>query len=266
MSDTVIQNLINISNPDVPIYRTFPLWRFREALRTQSMGLVAPRMWEDPFENFLVYCGITYMENGAWKQDFFDRVRKPVYAQCWSLAAESDALWRIYSKVDKDHVTGRNKVADSEGLKVKTTARKLLQTLWDSSPIRPDDSCFLGQVDYLEQNVAVQRVANEVRGARLDAFSGGLGHAQSLLIKRPSFDHEREIRLIFVEHREDHDKASVLPIRIDPNALFEEIILDPRLHADDVLERSAELKALGYTGPVNKSDLYQGTFHQIVLT
>lgn len=261
----MLRNLICISDPDIPIYRTFPFGRFREVLEQRALVLVAPSLWDDPFENFLVGCTINYMQDGKWQQECFDRILRPVYAQCWSLAAESDALWRIYSKIDKDPQTGRNKAVEYEGVKVRTTARKLLGALWDGSPIQPFDSCFIGLVEYLPQADAAQRVANEVGRAQLNAFSGGRGHARALLMKREPFDHEHEIRLIFVDHRDDYGSSRVLPIEIDPSALFEEAVLDPRLHVDDAREREAELRALGYNGPVAKSDLYQGVLHQILV-
>lgn len=261
----MLHNLIRINNPDIPIYRTFPFGRFREVLLERSLALVAPSLWDDPFENFLIRCAITYIQDGKWRQDFFDRIRKPVYGQCWSLAAESDALWRIYSKVDKDQQTGRNRVVEYEGVKVRTTARKLLGALWETSPIEPSDACFLGQVEYMPQEAAAQCVADEVGRARLKAFDDGLGHARALLIKSEPFDHEREVRLIFVELREGYGNKPVFPIGIDPNALFEEVVLDPRLHGDDVRDREEELRSLGYNGRVTKSDLYQGVLYEIVL-
>jgi hypothetical protein len=72
---------------------------------------------------------------GDGQQHFFDQIHSRVFAQCWSLSAESDALWRIYSTVVKD-ASGKNKFANSEGVKVRTTSRKLLAALEDATDAR----------------------------------------------------------------------------------------------------------------------------------
>ena len=111
----------------------------------------------------------------------------------------------------------------------------------------------------------MSRIANEVGREQLNAFGGGLGHARSLLIKREPFLHEREVRLVFVEHRESSSHNNLLFIDIDPNSLFDEIVLDPRLHPEDVTAREAELRLLGFNGRVVKSELYQKVLYEIVL-
>ena len=129
----------------------------------------------------------------------------------------------------------------------------------------PEEACFVGQVVYMLEKDATQAVANEVGRNRLGAFAGGHGHARSLLIKREPFQHEREIRLIYVENRDRCGKSHLFSIPIDPNATFDEVILDPRLHSDDARDREVELRSLGFKGHVAKSDLYQKKLCEIIL-
>ena len=183
----------------------------------------------------------------------------------WSLTPESDAQWRVYSTVVKDPKTGRNTAAEQEGVKVRTTPRTLLSLLWAASLTPPEDACFLGQVEYMSQERAAQRVANEVARERLNAFGGGLGHAETLLVKRDPFKHETEVRLVYVEHRDGCGSDHIFAVPFDPNSTFEEVMLDPRLHPDDVKEREAEFSSLGFKHPVKKSNLYQRVLYEIVL-
>lgn len=264
-SNSMNTNFIRIDSLDVPLYRTFRFRYLREVLQERKLPLLAPHLWDDPFENVLTKCCITYKQDDKFKQEFFDRVRKPIYAQCWSLSVESDALWRIYSIVVKDSVSGRNTTVEEEGIKVRTTARKLLSALWNACPTAPGDSCFLGQVEYLSQKKAVQRIADEVGRTRLNAFPGGVGHAMIMLVKREPFNHEQEVRLIYVEHRKEQGNDPLFFINVDPSKLIEKIILDPRLSADDVKEREAELRCLGFRGPIVKSELYQGVLYEIFI-
>lgn len=84
-----------------------------------------------------------------------------------------------------------------------------------------------------------------------------------LLMKRPAFAHEAEIRRLYLPH-EKLPLGDKLSFRIDVNEVFDEITFDPRL-AQDVPEREATIRRLGYEGQIVKSDLYQMVFSEILL-
>jgi hypothetical protein len=190
--------------------------------------------------------------------------RLPVFAQCWSLVAESDALWRIYSRIDRDPQTNADLKSPLEGVRVRTTVGKLLSMLWVQSPTDPADCCFLGKVDYYDQERAVNIVANVVQQKRQSAYAGGRGHAEVLMIKRQPFAHEAEVRLIMVDHyRQVAGRMHF--VDIDPDRLFDEITLDPRLLPGAVEDRIARLREAGYTGDITTSSLYQRTLYQLAV-
>ena len=119
---------INIDNLDTPLFRIYPLWFFEEALRVKKLVLIPPHKWEDPYE-LLPWCvsvtrisGKTILENKI----------RPVYAQCWSAKHESDTLMRAYSRVSKDFHHNRNILIRDEGVKVRTTPRKLMEAITKS--------------------------------------------------------------------------------------------------------------------------------------
>lgn len=260
-----IRNLIGVEDPDTPIYRTFRLIHFHAALVEQRMALVAPHLWEDPFENLVAHYAITDARGERWTQVFLGNARKTTFGQCWSLAQESDAFWRMYSTVRKNPTTARNDAVDDEGIKVRTTPSRLLRALWESCSSNQDQSCFLGSVRYFPQDVAVQMVADEIGRSMENAYASERGHAESLLIKRQPFEHEREVRLLFVDHDRTREGSQLHFVPIQPNTLFEEAILDPRLGADDVRAREEELRAFGFGGPIRRSDLYQRTLFEVVI-
>ena len=101
-----------------------------------------------------------------------------------------------------------------------------------------------------------QYIADEIGKNQLLAFGGGRGHAESLLFKRTPFFHEKETRLIYVENRQK-SLPNPLLLTVEPDRLIEEIILEPRLGADEAQEREAELRGMGYHGSINQSRLYQ---------
>lgn len=253
----MFSNLIGI-DPDTPIYRIFKYKHLRDALTSRELTLSSPSKWDDPFENILVKMQLEYIdESGRKAQLCLDSKRDAVYCQCWSLLSESDAMWRIYSSLKKDNC-GLHDDSENEGILVKTTARKLIDMLGKEKPDFFPENCFLGRVEYLDKSIALNQMETEVRCYRSEAYSGGKGHARSLLIKSMPFKHEEEVRLIVVSP-DGGDGIS-----FDPNALFDEIVLDPRLHVDRVSKRRVELRELGYMGSVERSDLYQGELYLIV--
>jgi hypothetical protein len=264
MSSEALQNLIRVEDPEAPIFRTIRMKYVRQMFEQKALVLVPPHLWDDPFENIIQWCAITYTNERPWRQEFLHQVRRPMFAQCWSYTFESDAIWRVYSTVSKDAATGLNTTVDEEGLKIRTTPRKLIDALWKASPTDPLDSCFLGQIQYLPERDIAQYIADEIGRERLSAFSSGRGHAETLLLKREPFDHEREVRLIYVGQRTDSMKFFNVPI--EPNDLFDEIILDPRLQPDDVRQREEEIRTLSYNGKVERSNLYQKRAFEVIIS
>jgi hypothetical protein len=175
-------------------------------------------------------------------------------------------MWRAYSLLRKNPVTlARTSPIKEEGVKIRTRADKLLAVLWDACPANPEESCFLGEVQYMSQDQMMRYFADQVGRERLQAFPGGAGHAKSVLIKRDAFIAEREVRLIYVEHRPAGATKGIFSIPIEPNDLFDEIVLDPRLSYADVSARKRELRNLGFVGSVAKSQLYQKALFEIIV-
>jgi hypothetical protein len=251
-------------SPDATIFRTFRLVYWRRALRTRRMALVAPHLWDDPFENLVASCAILNRDGGRIHQHFLGNFRKPVYGQCWTFAVESDAHWRMYSTVRKHATSGVNRAVKDEGVRVRTTAERLMRALWSSCRNAPERRCYLGAVRYYPHESAAQVVVNEIGRSRESAFGDERGHAESLFIKRQAFDADREVRLVFVGSR-GRNGRSLRYVPIDPNALFDEVVLDPRLGAEDERARQEEFRSLGFGGPVGKSGLYQRCFYEVPL-
>jgi hypothetical protein len=246
----LLDNLLHIPLPDIPIYRMFRLEHMRTILRNRVLTLVAPRKWEDPCED-LVWHTVVHLRSKA-----LGVFRYHVHAQCWSMEVESDALWRIYSTFAREVTTGRNTSIAQEGVRVRTTARRLLRALWSASPVDPIKSCFLGGVRYMPKREVFQEIT-EITRSLLDDLPNGRKQAESLLLKRTPFAWEREARLILVNHQTGARHDDLFEIPVDPNALFKQLTLDPRLSTDDVRDRETELRALGFKGEIVQSGLYQ---------
>jgi hypothetical protein len=92
-----------------------------------------------------------------------------------------------------------------------------------------------------------------------DAASGGPAHSLAKLfcIKREAFRHEAEIRILFQDIDEPPRGVNgIFVYPLDANAIFDEIVLDPRLQDGAATELESELRAAGCTSPIQRSELY----------
>ena len=256
------EQFIRIDNPDQPIYRFYPLWSLEETLRLRQLVLVAPRLWEDPFEVILI--NVDQIKSDRYEQENINRSLPPVYAQCWSASPESDTLLRAYSRVVKDPHFQRNICPRDEAVRVQSTPRKLLGALLEQTQSRNRVSCFIGSVQYLGQEALLQQIADAVGTVGLNVFEHPANRAKLLLMKREAFANEAEVRLILVRHGSDSSDP-VFRTHIDPNAVFDEISFDPRLASFERIERESVIKDLGYTGPCREWLLYKPTHLLVAL-
>ncbi len=227
------QDTLNIKNKDLDreIYRIMPIHRLLEAFDIEKLTLVKPEMWDDPFENLLLK-GTAKTSEGETLN--FSPIRDAVYGQCWTLHKETDAMWRIYSQ-------------DQQGAKVKTTIRKLLDSLQSQSGNFAKVHCFIGEVEYLTQKDLVSKL----KSINLLNTSGS-GIAESLIYKRKEFKHEKEVRLLYTENSERFHQ-----FKIDPYELFDEIVFDPRINKHLFDSYQSSLKRKGYQKSIRQSVMYQ---------
>lgn len=253
----VTNNFLRIADPDAPIYRIYPLWFFEEALRLRELVLVTPERWQDPYETLTSRVMIVYERTAPGQQRPLGPLLRPAYAQCWSNTMESDILLRAYSRVVKDPHFGRNISPRDEGVRVRSTSRKLLQGLEAWSPNPSAKSCFIGTVLYADGDQILQDLTNLIDQHGAEALAEGRLRTALLLLKRSAFQHEAEVRLIYIETR-DVPAASLVRVPINPNDVFDEVTFDPRLAEFERREREAVARSLGYTGTFADSDLYTG--------
>ena len=228
------QNYINMSSEqlDKPVYRIMPVSRLLQCLEERRLVLVPPRKWDDPFENYLLSAKVKLSSTGEVGQ--LTVIKNKVYGQCWTLHRETDAMWRIYSP-------------DKNGVKIRSTPRKLLESLKVSAGQFADVTCFIGKVEYKTKRELAVTLKS------LDLFNtNGSGVAKSLLYKRREFSHEKEVRLIYTE-----GTGAIYSFDIDPNDIIEEIVFDPRLDKRLFEAYKHAVALYGYSNRVDQSSLYK---------
>ena len=236
-------NYLNIEEKDYdkPIYRVFKLEHFLESMFTKTLVLTLPKLWDDPFENYVLNSPIIEKNGGI---SFFG-FRDDLYGQCWTLHKETDAMWRIYSP-------------NKNGVKVKTTIKKLYNSLYDSQKENKqrDISCFIGKVIYKPQRELLKILETKKLNGFPIISASGENLVRTLLIKRNEFTHEKEVRLIY-DSGNTKNKHDIFRFKINPFDLYDEIVFDPRM---EFFLYAVFLKFLigsGYKKRITKSKLYQ---------
>lgn len=200
---------LNEKNLDRSVYRIISEARLFELFDKQKNVLVRPSMWDDPFENFILNSTVRTSDGELGDFGF----RNDLFGQCWTFQKASDAMWRIYS-------------SEKRGVRIRSTPRKLLASLSAELGDCATSQAFVGKVRYLPDA--------KLRQFARDIFRGGLNAenvVSTLLVKRPAFEHEREIRLAYFDSA--HSTSDLYAYRIDAHQLIDQMMTDPRLTADD---------------------------------
>lgn len=198
-----------------PIYKFMNLEYVVSMIQNQKLWISKVSSWEDVYENII------------FKQNFIHKIDKDlvpvdvktvgnnIFGQCWTLQAESDAMWRIYSSKK-----------DGYAVRIKTTIGKLMDAAFVSPNGIP--TVFVGEVSYVD-NGDITKILSQYAQNGLHLQSSMRVFAELLLLKRREFEHEKEVRLIISE--DSTFKPDHIELFIDPHLFIDEITLDPRLPA-----------------------------------
>lgn len=171
---------------------------------------------------------------------------------------ESDAMWRIYSKLDR---TQHDYLGDT-AVRIKTTARKLYNVIYASD--EDFNTSYIGAVTYLSQNDFF-KMQNSL--SPLNPLDLSEVFVKSYFFKRAPFEHEKEVRpiLIYSPKHENFGKDGV-SFDIDFDNLIDEMVTDPRLTPDEYRTIRGQLIGLGAkSNKVRNSELYNIPPHTIHL-
>lgn len=243
----MIDNLVFLTDAelDKPIYRIFSFQRLEEIFQDRKLTLVKPKLWDDPFENFILNSTGRLPDGREFQMSFRDNF----YGQCWSLTKESDAMWRIYSP-------------EKNGVKVKTTIRKLFTPLFQAggqhektNGVIYNLTSFVGKVKYDGVKKLEMMLKNEHQMSEKILDQSGRGQASTFFFKRLAFRHEKEIRLIYNSLNEN--KSDTYQFDINPIDIFDEIVFDPRMKVIEYQKLKKKVVELGFQKAIIQSGLYK---------
>jgi hypothetical protein len=114
------------------------------------------------------------------------------------------------------------------------------------------DTCFIGKVLYKREEELKAYVQN---GGRLDIRATRL--AESLLLKRRSFKHECEVRLIYFGDANLYDDKGLYRYAVDPHEMVTQIMADPNRDRTAWSADKGRLREItGFTGDIKRSKIY----------
>jgi len=228
--------LLNLNENDMGkfVYRIIPMDRLKELFNMKRNALVRPILWSDPWENIVFKSTVEI--NGV--QGTFGDIDN-CYGQCWTYHTASDAMWQIYSR-------------DGKGVRIKIQIENLVKMFKDQIGKWTNAQCAIGKVEYLRQKKFNEYLASP--------FPSGLNqesYFETLLKKRTTFIHERELRILFFSEDKNDQKRwfsgnrNLFHLDFDPAQMIEQIMLHPATAIDKVNTTKEEVSAA--TGfPIDK--------------
>ncbi|MFY0612252.1 MAG: hypothetical protein JXQ99_12040 [Hyphomicrobiaceae bacterium] len=228
-------NFLNLDYLDQHIYR-ITSQDYAVSLFTEKKNVLTQlNKLKDKFEKFLLNLGVSL--NGEQGEIAF---KDAFVGQCWTLASFSEAMWGIYANDPEKRY-----------LRLRSTPRKLLMALTEAHPCMPQDTCFIGKVKYMTEEALKEWSKNfDVTCMNV------LGFANSLLLKRRAFQHEREVRLLYLGDQSSYDEG-LYRYRVDPHQMITQIMADPnRKRKEWEADQKAIKSATGFEGDIKRSKIY----------
>ena len=167
--------------------------------------------------------------------------RERLVAQCWTSEKYLEAMWGIYAPDTKQAY-----------LRIKSTPRKLMEAHRQLvSNVRP--SHFrVGRVTYhAELELKAQYNASQAQSPTQLLFE------KSLLMKRKSFSHEREIRLIHFDLMSQAGQHGLHWYKVDPHQMITQIMADPNRDRKKWLDDKQRIALeTEFKGKIRRSKVY----------
>ena len=228
------ESKMTIESEDKALYRIIPFDSLLKMLNEKTNTLIPIKYWDDVYENFILKEDCVRNGNSI----SIKRASDCFYGQCWTRKESSDAMWRIYS-------------SDRKSVRIKTRIGKLNNVIPQDEN---EDYYVLGRVNYYPQS-KIEGDLKTIGPITEDQFCGLI--LQSLFVKRNSFSHESEYRLVYLE-RNPRNLPIVKEIPIEPLDFIETINFDPRAD-DSYVERCTKVLTEAFKFPksrIRKSELY----------
>lgn len=227
---------------ELTVWRYLDFEKFVDLITSSKLFFCRSDNFEDPFE------GIFRLKDYETTKNMFDdqHITKQYYfLNCWHINEnQSDAMWKIFLKT-------------KNGIAIKSTVGNIIESLKES-----EDDINISKVYYRDfDKVTFHELMFESQN-RL--FGGKGGSVNQFNYKRISFEHEKELRLYYVDLPIPHaikngvarEPLTHKHIDINLTELINEIVIAPfaDIWFKKMVENLTDKLNLNFT--ITKSDLY----------
>ena len=232
---------------DKPLFRCMKLQHVADLIENNRLFFNQVLRWDDTWEIPTRFYKTELDDILSLKIKNTNFVADTLYGTCWTNIETSDALWRIYSGVEKD------------GVCIQTTVRKLFESIDFSQLTNNCVDGFVAPIRY--ENLGNTPNMEVFKDDEAETYPRNMMPA---FIKRNAFSHESEIRfLVHAARGKNGYPGNPLNIAIDGSHMYlplkntdfiDQLILDPRLTQEEFKYKSKCHQYLGK--PIIKSTLY----------
>ena len=211
---------------DTKLYRYVTLEHFMSFVEQKEIHLSNVTLWDDKWE--VILSKIPTVDDEGKRIFPLYSFHEGMFGQCWSLAQESDAMWRVYSP----NRTGIQITTSPEKFKLLGGVKR-----W-----------YLGKVTYFKSIEELLKKSKSQKSPFSDA-----------LFKRFAFEHECEVRFLtngeFLDQFKLRQTHVSLPVA--PPLFIEDITIDPRADEWYVETITKYCERIGLGIKPAKSTLYE---------
>lgn len=236
---------------DCEIYRIFELRYLLNDIRDSKFSLVSPLLYKDRYENPLY--NRVFISRDTGEGVTLNGIVENLYVSPWTIDPEEKPLYYpLYAE-------------ENLGMRVKSTVGKVMDAMMNLDNPGHMLQFHSGAVDYYEK----VEIDKWIAMSDLNEFLDSLGHlsVQSLMALRNKFSAEKEVRFVFTHFPHDQDnefisehvsiKKGICNHPIDWLSVIDEVVLDPRISADEFETAEQRLRSYGLTCDISNSSCRQ---------
>ncbi|MEO8760011.1 MAG: DUF2971 domain-containing protein [Bacteroidia bacterium] len=224
------------------VWRYLDFEKFVDLITIKKLFLCRSDKFADPFE------GVLKLKDTNQSEIEINLLTKKFYfVNCWHINdAQSDAMWKIFLKTNN-------------GIAIKSTVKRIKNSLENTQ-----ENIHISKINYRDfSRTTFFDLMKEPQNIWPNSNGRG-GSVNQYNYKRKSFEHEKELRLIFIDLPIPHAIINGIPrepledkiIDIDLTKLIEEVVIAP--FADKWFKSLVErlIKQLNLDFKVLESNLY----------
>ncbi len=206
-------HLFHTPENDTVVWRYIDFTKFVDLITSSNLFFCRSDKFDDPYEGMFLLKDYDETKNMLQGQEL---TKKFYFLNCWHINNnQSDAMWKIF-------------LDTKNGIAIKTTVGKIIKSLEKSK-----DNIYISKIYYRDYNKSTfTELMFEPQNNRA---TGRGGSVSQFNYKRISFEHEKELRLFYIDmpiphaikngiQREPLDKKL---IKADINELIGEIVIAP---------------------------------------